>query len=364
MSSDGATIIGKQLSIEGVDSVHGGMTITQAREAVGMSLEELSAKLKVSVRKLELVERGEFDKVAGGQAHVRGLVRAMCKQVGVEPESILALLPSADHRSGLDQMDTQFRAPFAASGRMGKLGANTLPRAMARPKVAGQAAISNGWIVGAMLAAVAALALYAWPAIQPAAERAYASIASMASLTMSTQTSTADKAKADAQNKKAIAVEKTNEAKAAPTDMPPGISTNVTIAPAETQSVAPLQTASGAAASDIAGIVVAANTNASASQSGVLMSPISPMAAMNDEKSSDKLVIQATSPSWIEIRSASGNLLVSRSLNPGERLEQGLERRRYVVIGNAASTQVWVRGKVFDVLAQASGNNVARFDIE
>jgi cytoskeleton protein RodZ len=341
MSNDGATLVGKQLSIEGVDSVHGGMTITQAREALGLSLEELSAKLKVNVRKLDMIERGEFDKVTGGQAHVRGLIRAMCKAVGVEAEPILAQLPSsAQHSTSLDQLDTQFRAPFASSGRMGKLGVNTLPRAAAGASGSGKPLISNALIVGAMLAALAALLLYAWPAIQPAAERAYVAVSEkLASISP----------KPEIDTKKTSASQSQPDAKPMSTDMPPGMNTQVTIAPADASVLAALPSASAPVVAEAGPTVTA--IAASAPAAGV---PVD----------SDKLVIQATAPSWVEIRGINGNLLVSRSLSTGERLEQGIERRRSIVIGNAAGTQVWVRGKAFDVLAQASGNNVARFDIE
>lgn len=344
MSSDDMHVAagdGEQLSIEGVDSVHGGMAIAQARQALGISIDELSSKLKVSPRKLEHIERGEFDKLSGGDAYVRGLVRAVCKAVGIEPESVLAQIPTPHDHDPLKEIDARFAAPFAASGRMGALsaGGKSLSQAGRRVSLNPKPLVSNSWIAGAMLLALAALVMYAWPAIEPTikpyAERVMLSLSNMTAKSSSNTPSSSN----TKDSKPATPATATTS-----TEMPPNVTTSVTIAPGDGN--APAVAASAAVGETAASFTPAASA-----------SSVSAIA-------SDKLVIQATSPSWVEIRGATGTLLVSRSLAAGEKLEQGLERRRSIVIGNASGTQVWVRGKAYDVLAQASGNNVARFDVE
>ncbi len=318
---------GKQLSIEGVETVHGWMAISRARTARGMSLDELSNKLKVSVRKLEHIERGEFDQIAGGDAHVRGLVRATCKAVGIDAEPVLHYMPESIEGNPLSRIDTRMVAPFAASGRMGKLSTGTpMRRSTYAAGSSSLPRVSNAWIVGAMLAALAALLLYAWPVLQPQLDRlwqlAAKSVSGISAVTTSTEAKPSAVSVTSATPSDVPAV--TSASSASATD-----AANVSIAPAEPMAPA---------------------VNASA-------------AVLTAGPDLEKLTIEASSPTWIEIRNAKGLLLVSRNLFAGERLDQGLENRRSVVVGNASGAKVWVRGKMLDVQAQAR-DNVARFDVQ
>jgi cytoskeleton protein RodZ len=327
---------GKQLSIEGVETVHGWMAISRAREARGMSLDELSNKLKVSVRKLEHIEHGDFDQIAGGDAHVRGLVRAMCKAVGIDAEPVLHYMPESIEGNPLSRIDTRMVAPFAASGRMGKLSTGTPMRRTAYSERSNSlprlSRMSNGWIAGAMLAAMAALLLYAWPVLQPQFERlwqlAAKSVPVMPANISAADTKSGAKPAANAAPAGANSVN-TSETTAAKASANAIDASNVSIAPAEPMAPA---------------------VNASAT---VLATGPDP----------EKLTIEASSPTWIEIRNAKGLLLVSRNLFAGERLDQGLENKRSVVVGNASGAKVWLRGKILDVQAQAR-DNVARFDVQ
>ena len=74
------------------------------------------------------------------------------------------------------------------------------------------------------------------------------------------------------------------------------------------------------------------------------------------------LVLQASADTWIEVRAGS-RLVAQRLIKPGERLALNETGPLSLVIGNAAATQVLVRGQALD-LASLSRNNVARLEVK
>lgn len=72
--------------------------------------------------------------------------------------------------------------------------------------------------------------------------------------------------------------------------------------------------------------------------------------------------LRTSEASWVEVRDARGQLLLSRTVQPGESvgLDGSLPMR--LVIGNAAVTQLGFRGKTVD-LAPSTRDNVARVEL-
>ena len=79
--------------------------LRQARERSGLSIEEVSARTKIQIPLLEAMERGDFARVPGG-IFVRGFLRAYAKEVGLDPESLVA--------SYLDQYEPERLVPAEA----------------------------------------------------------------------------------------------------------------------------------------------------------------------------------------------------------------------------------------------------------
>ena len=63
--------------------------LRRAREKAGLSIEELSARTKIQISLLEAIEAGNFERVPGG-LFVRGFLRAYAREVGLEPEAVVA----------------------------------------------------------------------------------------------------------------------------------------------------------------------------------------------------------------------------------------------------------------------------------
>jgi cytoskeleton protein RodZ len=66
-----------------------GERLRLAREQAGLSIDDMSARTKIQLAILEAIERDEFERVPGG-LFVRGFLRAYAREVGLEPEAIVA----------------------------------------------------------------------------------------------------------------------------------------------------------------------------------------------------------------------------------------------------------------------------------
>lgn len=78
----------------------------------------------------------------------------------------------------------------------------------------------------------------------------------------------------------------------------------------------------------------------------------------------DELVhFKARGKTWVEVLDGKGLVVLQRVLADGERTGVGGQPPLAVVVGNADATEVWVRGKVFEIKSISQGN-VARFEVK
>jgi cytoskeleton protein RodZ len=92
-----------------------GDTLRAARERRGVSIESLAQATKIKVKTLHAIERNAFDEVPGG-LFTRGFLRSYAREVGLDPEEIvaryLAELPKEAANSGITPSGTEpERAP-------------------------------------------------------------------------------------------------------------------------------------------------------------------------------------------------------------------------------------------------------------
>lgn len=87
-----------------------GSMLRQARLAQGLDIEALAAAMKVSPRKLELLESDRFDELHDA-TFVRALAQTVCRSLRIDPAPVLALLPQAQGMR-LDQINQGLNTPF------------------------------------------------------------------------------------------------------------------------------------------------------------------------------------------------------------------------------------------------------------
>ena len=93
----------KDLSEHHSGEFSSGKLLRQARQASGLKLTELASSLKVSVEKLEALESDDFS-VFPDVVFMRALAASVCRSLGVDSISVLALMPNgAQVRLPIDQ---------------------------------------------------------------------------------------------------------------------------------------------------------------------------------------------------------------------------------------------------------------------
>ena len=96
--------------------------LRQARQAQGLHIVALAAAIKVTPRKLELLEADRFDELLDA-TFARALAQAVCRVLKIDAQPVLAKLPAAPGH-GLDRVAGGINEPFrehAARQRAGEL---------------------------------------------------------------------------------------------------------------------------------------------------------------------------------------------------------------------------------------------------
>lgn len=124
-----------------------GAQLRHARESAGVHIAALAVALKVPVRQLEALESDRFDQLPDA-TFARALAASVCRQLRMDPQSILDLMPQAGPRAMKVPEDLQAYRGSAVAGV-------TWRDRLGRPAV---------WLAAALL--LAALLLLVLPALQ------------------------------------------------------------------------------------------------------------------------------------------------------------------------------------------------------
>lgn len=299
-----------------------GAMLRRAREAQGLDLDQLALLLKVPVRKLEALEDDRLDDLPG-TAFVRGLAMSVSRQLGLDPQPVLAALPSAlPPPQKLENVSRGLATPYRepASRAIGGGSPEWL-----RPTV-----------IAPALLILAALLFWFAPPMRTLFSNAGGGVAEQA-----------DAAASSAVDAAASGVAMVVQAASA--------------APAAVASAVGLS-ASGAASGAVAG--ASAPPVPPAVVDTVFSAPQEePNASAPAAAASGAVVLRTSAESWVEVRDAAGGVLLSRMLVPGEAVGLDGAMPIKLKIGNAVGTRVILRGAVVD-LAQYTRDNVARLELK
>ncbi len=287
-----------------------GALLRASREAAGFSLDALAAVVKVPVRKLEALEAGRLDALPE-PVFVRGMVVGICRVLQADAQAILALLPAAPTKP-LKQEGAIAPMPFEMTGADSP---HRLLEVVARPYIRWTLAL----VLGAGL-------LYFWPALSSGSMRSAVESEALSAL----QPWVAKGTVASAPEQNAVSAPLPVEAEPVVVPVPP--------------IAAPIAAPSAAAS--------AAASNPASDAPPPLPVPLG-----------DVIRFKSHGKTWLEIADGKGAVVMRRVLADGEQTGVGGHLPLSVVIGNADATEVWVRGKVFDIKSIAQGN-VARFEVK
>ncbi len=297
-----------------------GSLLRAARESQGLHIAALAAAIKVSPRKLDALEN---DRIADlpDATFARALAQTVCRTLKVDAAAVLALLPAAGSTS-IEPVSRTAHAPFRErSGR----DAPGLASGAIRPMI---------W--AAALLMVAAAVVYLVPeSVWKFSPGTVANDLPPAVVSASGDAASSADSGALSRSASPLALGATAGESAPGTVTLPGASAGVVGPQTQGPALLPaVETVFSAPASTVP---------ASSAASGMLQ-------------------LSASQSSWVEVRDSTGQLLLSRTVQPGEDvgLDGALPLR--LTIGNAASTQVGFRGKPID-LGPSIRDNVARLEL-
>ena len=277
--------------------VGAGAQLKAAREAAGLSLDQVAQQLKLAPRQVRALEEEDFG-VLPGRTFTRGFMRNYARLVNLDPDLLVAHLPDAAH------------APSLESPRLHSTGTTMaeLPTAHARAPSFGR------WLIPLVLvAAIVAAAGYEWYRGRPAGVGA-----------------------------------PPRPTEAAPPSAPK-TSTTPLPNPVAPESGAPAPAAPPPTSGELA--------PAAAPQAERPPQAVAVGAA--DAAADAVLLIRYEGPSWTEIRDSAGQTLISR-LVEADSIEPFDGAPPFtVVIGNARAVTLVYRGQPVD-LAPYTRLNVAR----
>ncbi len=301
-----------------------GEIIRDARQAQGLTLEQLAGAIKVSVAKLSALEEGRFDELPDAN-FARALAMTLCRSLKLDTAEVLARLPAAKTASLVTDKQP-LNQPFKDVRRSSPLfehGFNW------------SSLLSFKWLAPATLL-LAAGAVYLvpdsiempawlqWPAASaPAAASAPEPSASSEALLPQPPASEPASAASGA------------------------VITYVPVAPASTPSSATLSL-------DVS--EAAAQSPSGAASASAAASTVAPVVGHD-------LVLNVSSSSWVDVRDVKGIKLLSRQVEAGEVLTLQGRAPLKLNIGNAPSVRVTYSGLPVD-LAPYTRANVARLELK
>lgn len=285
-----------------------GALLRAARQAQGLHIAALAASIKVSQRKLELLEADRLSELPDA-TFARALAQTICRSLKIDPAPVLAALPQATGYR-LDAVDGGINTPFR--DRPG------------RHEPDRRSVLASPAVWATSLIAAAALLVLLMPAEWATSIQAAISGSPPSTPVAAAPTPTAVEAPS-------VAVMPTEAA-----------------APADAASAAIIEAAASAVVVELA-----------ASAAGGLPA----MAAAASSAAVGPLQLKASAETWVEVVDAESKVLVSRLLASGETLVLDGAMPFRLKIGNAAGTEVAFRGQAVN-LASSTRDNVARLELK
>ncbi|MGF6538244.1 helix-turn-helix domain-containing protein [Paraburkholderia youngii] len=334
-----------------------GARLTQLRESKGWAIEDVSARLKVSVVKLSALEAGDISHLPD-TTFALGVVRSYAKMLGADPAPFTAALR---RERGVPAPNLSIPA---SSGK-------DLPRGKVSLSLGDSGHKSRSWLWGiaAIVVAVIALGMWrtnggdssAWLARLKASANSSTSSDTAASGPVAQGPATAEGASApDAAVTADNAGSADNAASASATPMPAPLATGTApgSAPAANTAATPAPTAA------------AAKAGSQAQAQAAMESPSAPVVVANASAPAvapapgeSVVALRVTQDSWFSVRDKNGKELFSGLVHAGDPKEVTGAGPFKVTVGNKAGLEsVTLDGQPVDPSKYAAAKgNVARF---
>ena len=287
--------------------------LRQTRESHGVHLVTLASALKVPVKYLDALEAGDIAALPD-PVFARALAASVCRQMGVEPETVLRHWPRVDNPT-LKHVQSYTGMTPTAFDPYG--GGNSVWRRLAWALLVLVIALGLWWLSRSQL-----------PVTLPESGAANTTEGTVLLPVDAETTGGEPGASAEPPGEQQV-----SQVLSMPVADEVQAPSSVAVAP-EVPPAAPTVTEPAASA-----------------------------AVVQVEPAAPSLQLVASARTWVEVRQQNGLVLISRILVPGETFEAQEGAPWSVILGNAQGVQVIRSGGLVDVTAQTRGN-VARLTVE
>jgi cytoskeleton protein RodZ len=332
----------------GTGPVTAGNILREARERQGLHIAMLAATMKVPPKKLEALEQGRLDQLPD-LAFARALAKSVCRNLKIEPDQVLSLMPNLNQPEGLVKAANGLATPYENNDAPSM--DNDRWGVLRRPVF---------WATLLVLGAAGTIFF----APQPWLDR----FKPAAWLTKDGVT-----AAGTGSNQQPNMVSQTlgGAATASPTQPVKGLAgtAGTSVNPGSTVAALP-------ASSQVPGADASLST--APSMAAGPMGPQRPeptgapvvetvhsapgTAAMPEGATAD-IVVRASQASWVEVTDGKGESLIRRSIQKDETVNMSGTPPYRVRLGNVLATELRYKGETVDIRSKSVGN-VIRFELK
>ncbi|MBC7226805.1 MAG: helix-turn-helix domain-containing protein [Thermoflexales bacterium] len=151
-----------------------GFRLRAAREARGLSYQDVEAATRIRTRYLEALETGKYDVMPGGEAQVRGFLRRYAAFLNIPPEEIIALYERETHREAVIPAPVPAPAPSPSPKSSPPVARPVSPellsrRGMSTPALLGLLILIGALALGAVWLATHSDQIFSGPRATPTA---------------------------------------------------------------------------------------------------------------------------------------------------------------------------------------------------
>lgn len=329
--------------------ISAGAQLTAWREERGWTVEQVANQLNLASRQIQALEEDNYAALPG-MVIVRGFIRSYAKVLRVDPAPILAAIKEDKAEPAILPPE---RSPLSASFSETKLLSSNSRGLNSKVVLGGGILVAlgllayagqhMGWLSHSTLSSPAKVEEKLAPI--ELSETPAGAVVEVPPPIEITETSVAENKPAEAKPVEA----------AKPAAEPAAVAAKP-VAPATTApvSAAPAAPAAVAATTPAA---PAATPVAKPAPAAAVAKPVVPVDSKN------ALAINVREDSWVEIKGADNNVLLSRLLKAGSSEAVAVTGPVSVVIGNAAGVDVTLRGAPVDVVT-GNSSNVARLNLK
>lgn len=299
-----------------------GAQLRRAREAAGLSVDDISSDLRIHVNYVEALEKNNFE-ILNGPTYVKGYIRNYARLLEIDSNPLIEAYQSS----------------------VGEVPAWNASHPLQEEK-----AHRKGMLTGSVIIVLAMLALFGTWLLKSG----YLDRYQVDAVQSEVDSNTAEDELTDTTK-----THETAEAGVDSSSKPEGLTIKEQVQALNPQAAGSVETSSGETQADTQ--EPSSSPEADKSNENAIILGEDDFITAPDGEGTDEIIITFTEDCWVEIKDASRNQLMHGLYKAGDIKVVLSEAPFQVFLGNAKAVQIDFNGTAFDIAASTRRNNSARF---